>query len=337
MSILTILRGLPGSGKSTFAAGQLKQDGNTIRVNRDSLRVMLHGNLRVMLHGDLKWTGAREKITVAVEIAIVERVLYAGKNVIVDDTNLLGNDVSAWMDWCREWNIIADNSIKCIVHDFTDVSLAECIRRDGCRTDNTRVGRGVIDRMALKAGLIDLSNPEKVVAIVDIDGTLANFNHRLYFIEQVPKDYDSFYGCVLDDNPIWSIWNAVDKLKTAGWIVIVLSGRPTCVGWETNEWLCRNVDATRHMPFAINPDYLFMRNAGDHRPDNEVKRELMDMMFAAGLKKDAIKIVLDDRDSVCAVWREMDLPLVQVSNGSAINVHPNALRLMCDIGIPIAS
>ena len=254
MPKLFILKGLPGSGKSTYALEELRRDGNTIRVNRDELRTMLHGNL--------KWSGTREKATVAAEKAIVRDALLRGQHVIVDDTNLLGSGVKRWQEFAT-----SDAHVEIV--DFTDVSIATCIERDRLRTGTARVGRGVIERMALTSGLIDLSKHDKV-AIVDVDGTLANLDHRLHFLERQPKDYDGFFKHVVYDEPIQSIVLAVRGLELSRHLVIILSGRPTTVGYGTEKWLL-NAD----IPFQ----HLFMRQGGNHQPDNEVKYALMASML----------------------------------------------------------
>src|SRR3954464_9280241 len=73
---LTITRGLPGSGKTTWA----RQQPGAVRVNRDDLRRMLHGGML-----GLGW--AEVQVTVA-QRAQIEALLRAGVNVISDDTNL---------------------------------------------------------------------------------------------------------------------------------------------------------------------------------------------------------------------------------------------------------
>ena len=49
---LLLLKGLPASGKTTFAKELVRSDGNWIRVNKDDLRNMLHGG---------KWQSSRER------------------------------------------------------------------------------------------------------------------------------------------------------------------------------------------------------------------------------------------------------------------------------------
>ena len=76
MATLTITRGLPGSGKTTWA----RQQGGAVRVNRDDLRRMLHG-------GPIGLGWAEVQVTLA-QRALIEALLRAGLNVISDDTNL---------------------------------------------------------------------------------------------------------------------------------------------------------------------------------------------------------------------------------------------------------
>jgi len=126
---LTITRGLPASGKTTWA----KSQPGAVRVNRDDLRRMLHGGLL-----GVGW--AEMQVTVA-QRAQVEALLRAGVSVICDDTNLRAKV-------CRE---LADLGLRCganvVFRDFTDVGLDECIRRDAGRPEPDRVGEDVIRGM----------------------------------------------------------------------------------------------------------------------------------------------------------------------------------------------
>jgi predicted kinase len=90
MTRLLITRGLPGSGKTTFARTLQPL---VTRVSRDDLRRMLHG--RIML---TDWAEAQ---VTAVERGIVETLLGRGASVIVDDTNLRRTTVKAWRDAAR--------------------------------------------------------------------------------------------------------------------------------------------------------------------------------------------------------------------------------------------
>ena len=133
MTRLLITRGLPASGKTTFARGLQPR---VVRVNRDDLRRMLHG-------ARLYTPSAESQVTLA-QRAAVEALLRAHTDVIVDDTNLRDGTVRAWAE------LAARCGADFEVHDFTDVPIEECLRRDAARPAGDRVGeraiRGMHDR-----------------------------------------------------------------------------------------------------------------------------------------------------------------------------------------------
>ena len=130
MTRLLITRGLPASGKTTFA--RTLQPG-VARVNRDDLRLMLHGRRL--------FTEAAEGQVTRVQRASVEALLAQRADVIVDDTNLRTSTV-------REWALLAARLRATFeVHDFTEVPLDECLRRDAARPPGVRVGERTIRRM----------------------------------------------------------------------------------------------------------------------------------------------------------------------------------------------
>jgi predicted kinase len=129
MATLTITRGLPGSGKSTWA----RQQGRSVRVNRDDLRRMLHG-------GNLGQGWAEAQVTVA-QRALVTALLQAGLNVICDDTNLSSKAV---VELRRVAQVCG---VPFVIKDFTDVPIEVCIERDAARDGGSRVGEEVIRGM----------------------------------------------------------------------------------------------------------------------------------------------------------------------------------------------
>ena len=124
-----LTKGLPGSGKTTWATRVLAESpGVYKRVNKDELRLMLDGG---------KYTPANERFVEEVRDRIILTAIEAGKNVIVDDTNL---------DPHHETHIrrLVDGRAEVVVEEF-DVSLDECIRRDAGRS--APVGERVIRQM----------------------------------------------------------------------------------------------------------------------------------------------------------------------------------------------
>jgi predicted kinase len=120
---LLITRGLPGSGKTTFAR---RLQPWVVRVNRDDLRRMLHGR-RI-------YTPWAEGQVTAVQRSMVESLLTAGADVMIDDTNLRPGLVRQWTALALEFGAHFE------MHDFTGVPVEECIRRDAGRPEQDKVG-----------------------------------------------------------------------------------------------------------------------------------------------------------------------------------------------------
>lgn len=131
--MLIITRGLPGCGKSTWAKKCILEDEaaemKTVRVNRDSIRTMLHFDL---------WSKENEKLTVIARNTLISSMLAQGINVICDDTNLDPFVLAELTEIGRLHNHAV------IIKDFTDVPLHVCIDRDSFREGKARVGPKVI-------------------------------------------------------------------------------------------------------------------------------------------------------------------------------------------------
>lgn len=56
-------------------------------------------------------------------------------------------------------------------------------------------------------------------------------------------------------------------------------------------------------------DHIIQRQACDQRPDDVLKSEFVDLVESRGF---ALLAAVDDRASVCAMWRARGIPLVQV-------------------------
>jgi predicted kinase len=122
------LRGLPASGKSTFAIEMLK-DGKTKRINKDLLREMLHNG---------EYTPELEEFVIDVRNMLIRHILESGYNVVIDDTNLNPKHIEVI-------KLIANiHKVPLEIIDI-DTPLDECIRRDS-RRDNP-VGEDIIRGM----------------------------------------------------------------------------------------------------------------------------------------------------------------------------------------------
>jgi len=131
--MLIITKGLPGSGKTTWATAYVLAlaGGSAARVNRDSLRQMLHA-------GRLKGRKT-ESVVVLIQLEMVETLLAQKLTEIVDDTNLNPSTEA------RLRELATRLGAPVTVEDFTGVPVEECITRDLKREHS--VGARVIRRM----------------------------------------------------------------------------------------------------------------------------------------------------------------------------------------------
>lgn len=106
--------------------------------------------------------------------------------------------------------------------------------------------------------------------IVDLDGTLADCNHRLHFIEGPKKDWDSFFDGCIDDPVIEPMLNLLEMFRD-DYKIIILTARPEKNKERTKNWLVSN---------NIHFDGLYMRKNVDFRKSPQVKSELLDKVIA---------------------------------------------------------
>lgn len=137
MKKIILTRGIPASGKSSWAKQEvLKDPEHSIRINRDDLRNM----------SGKYWVPAREKYITACRNLLLNTAIYMNFNtIIIDDMNLNPRDfeyVSVVVDKANE--IIKDtkNQYKIEFKDFTNVPLDICLERDSKRENP--IGENVI-------------------------------------------------------------------------------------------------------------------------------------------------------------------------------------------------
>lgn len=288
---LWIMRGLPASGKSTRAEEIVRTSGNTVRVNKDLLRMMLHFD---------RWSGRNEGATHAAARALAFEMLRT-RNVVIDDTNLNPGVLQSWKELARAAN--ADQAmpdVQAEVIDMTGVDAEECVRRDAQR--EKRVGKTVVRGTALRYGLHRFE-PNSVV-LCDLDGTLCDIEHRLPHLRCAPKDWKAFFGAIPQDVVRVGTRALLHAHVEHGRIIVFVSARPDTYRDETETWLAAHVG----LPYYA----LFMRRGGDRRDDEIVKAEILDTYFQ---DRSAIHAVIDDRPRVIRMWRVRGLNVIDVGAG----------------------
>ncbi len=135
--------------------------------------------------------------------------------------------------------------------------------------------------------------------IFDLDGTLANIDHRLHHVKNGNKNYDAFFEECDKDLPKQNIIDLLNTLNAHGYAIIICSGRSDIAFEKTKNWLQQH---------KIVFDLLFMRKADDHRSDVIIKSEMLELVLNAGYE---IEFVVDDRQSVVDMWRARGLTCLQ--------------------------
>jgi predicted kinase len=273
---LILTKGLPASGKTTWAKEYIQKYPETANLCKDDLRLQLGS------------TNKREKRVIKIRDLLTEHYFELGYSVIWSDTNLNPVHIK------RATELAQQHQAKLVIQDFTDVSLAECIKRDLVRANS--VGQQAIEQMYYDylnqpdpAPEIDPQLPN--CYIVDIDGTLAINNTRPPFA----------WNRVNEDALNPAVATLVEKLGQDT-KVIVFSGRSSVCRELTIAWLKQH---------NINYQDLFMRPADDQRPDDILKSELYYAHIHG--KYNAIGVI-DDRPKVCRMWRNLGLTVFQVGN-----------------------
>ncbi|MGL5858306.1 MAG: AAA family ATPase [Angustibacter sp.] len=119
---LTITVGIPGSGKSTWAREQATSNPDVVVTSRDDIRTDLYGPR----YHDTPPVPAMEVQVNAVQHARVVQALQAGRDVIVDNTNL---DLGILQDWAD----LADSCGADLVRRDFDVLLEIALARNAAR------------------------------------------------------------------------------------------------------------------------------------------------------------------------------------------------------------
>ena len=116
MSKLIICRGLPASGKSTWAKQWVLEDPeHRIRINQDDIRLML----------GKYWVPSREKLVQEIQFDAIVEALSREFDVVIDNTNLNNKVLDQFNRLIKTFE---DYEIE--YKDFFDTPLSVCIERD---------------------------------------------------------------------------------------------------------------------------------------------------------------------------------------------------------------
>ncbi len=154
---------------------------------------------------------------------------------------------------------------------------------------------GAVTRRGYAAAMAteDASAPPPL-AIVDIDGVVADVRHRLHHLERRPRDWDAFFDAA-DDDPVHDEGVAIVARLAEDHEIVFLTGRPHRLERATRAWL---------EDHGLGGHRLVMRPNGDRRSAVIVKAELL-----ARVGHDrTVAVVVDDDPAIVEAMRAAGYP-----------------------------
>lgn len=182
--------------------------------------------------------------------------------------------------------------------------------------------------------------------IFNLDGTLANCEHRRHFIvptcnqcksilddsiefdlgwhcdypcdnvthkDEWKPDWQSFYEACDNDEPIKETLEILINCILSGRKVEIWSGRCSSVREKTMQWLKQNLYSSYRLRSHLLDDpelKIKMRPIGDNTPDDQLKEKWLDEAIAEGK---TIERVFDDRPKVVRMWRKRSIFVFNVN------------------------
>jgi hypothetical protein len=136
--------------------------------------------------------------------------------------------------------------------------------------------------------------------VVDIDGVLANGEHRQHLVKA--KRWDDFFDAASGDDPIAETAVLV-RLLDADLRVVLLTGRPLRTRELTVLWLDEH---------GFRWDLLVMKGDRDFRKASLVKREALGLLKERGFTP---LLALDDEPGNVEMYRAEGVPCVYIHSG----------------------
>jgi phosphoglycolate phosphatase-like HAD superfamily hydrolase len=129
-----------------------------------------------------------------------------------------------------------------------------------------------------------------MVAVVDVDGVLADVRHRLHHVSGRRKDWPAFFATAGDDGLLEEGERTVRALAEV-YGIVYLSGRPERLRGVTDRWFRQH---------GLPAGRLLLRPEGDHRPSSVYKVGVLRELA----RESTVVVLVDDDARVLAAARE---------------------------------
>lgn len=292
---IIICRGLPASGKTTWAnnlvawannlASKDKKVVKVVKVEKDEIRkepALFKGGVYSHRRGD-------EQIVLKERDKRIREALLNGLSVVSSDTNLTRKHIN------RMTQIANECGVEVEIVSFLDTPLKDVIERDAQR--DAPVGEQVIRRMfhnhvKTLPTFLKYDSALPCAVVCDIDGTLTRGprNRSPYEWSKVGNDLPNEGVTLMLDGIAALNHGAMPLHKNK---VYIFSGRDSVCRPETEKWLHDN---------GIEYDMLVMRKKHDTRSDEIVKSEFVETHIKGKVN---VLIWFDDRQRVSTMLRDV--------------------------------
>lgn len=157
----------------------------------------------------------------------------------------------------------------------------------------------------MAVGAVDPQDGIRKLIVVDLDGTLANLDHRVHHVRSEKPDWDAFNKACVDDKPnAWAVKLINEMAKAYGIRLVIVSARSKVVEQETKDWLNNHVEAF----FTGDVELFMLREAGDTTEDVELKMRWLKEVAGGPA---AVLMAIDDRQKVVDAWRAAGVTCLQ--------------------------
>lgn len=269
---LLITRGLPASGKTTYAKNWVEENPEKrIRVEKDEIRK----DSKLFIDGVYNKERGDESIVVKERDRLIHSALSRGFSVVSSDTNLNSKNIVQLQNIAKQYD--AELEIK----EFYEISLRELIERDKNRSRS--VGENTIRDLFYKyvkvmPTYLKFNAELPFVIVCDIDGTLT--------LDQKSKKLNQ-------EEINIAIAHILDAIKIINYAkIILITKRDMSLETQTKDWLELN---------DIEYDFIVFNTDLD-KSESALKIEFIEQQV---IDKYNILAWFDDNTEVCNILRDV--------------------------------